>query len=372
MQTERRNQSGNECGAALLLAIVALAAIGAMVAGTFLAGWLELRSADAGRNALTALEAAEAGLAQASAAWQPGLNRLPAGTDSLAAIGSLAHGGYRATISRLGDALFLIRSEGWREGPAGARLSRRLAGVFMRPVALAVDHGSALTLLGAAELWSADAVDGTDHVPAGWEALCAGSAAVPPIRSGGSPVTADSGPPPAVSTDPAVTASTFTDFGGVTFDQLAGMAAHLVSGILPPLAPSTVAGQCAESVASNWGEPLTGPGSVPACARFLPLVYSPGDLALTGGRGQGILLVRGDLDLSGGVALSGVVVVLGRVTTSGAGGRIAGTLLVAGGSGTTRLGPGTTVGYSSCAAGRALLANGVRLSRIPRGWAQLY
>ena len=362
----------NERGAALLLAIVALAAIGAMVAGTFLAGWLELRSADAGRNAVTALEAAEAGLAQASAAWQPALGRLPVGVDSPLAAGSSAQGGYRATISRLGESLFFVRAEGWGEGPAGAHLSKRLVGAFMRPVSLAVDHGSALTLLGSAELWSAGAVDGADHVPAGWESLCAVSAAVPPIRSGGAPVAVDSGPAPMLATDPPVTASTFTDFGSASFDELAAMASHQVSGTLPPLGPSMVAGQCAETVASNWGEPDTGPGSVPACTGFLPLVYSPGDLALSGGRGQGLLLVRGDLDLSGGVVLDGVVVVLGRVTSSGAGGRILGTLLVAGGSGTTRLGSGTTVAYSACAAGRALVVNGIRIERATRGWAQLY
>lgn len=367
-----RNERGNERGTALLLAIVTLATVGAMVAGSFLAGWLELRSADAGRNAVTALVAAEAGVAQASAAWQPALSRLPLGVDSLLAAGSMARGGYRANISRLGESLFLLRAEGWREGPAGARLSNRLVGAFMRPLALAIDHGSALTVLGPAELGSAGAVDGTDHVPAGWESLCAASTPVPSIRSAGAPVTVDSGPQPVVSTDPPVTASTFTDFGSATFDQLAGMASHQVSGVLPALGPSTVAGQCAETVATNWGEPATGPASVPACAGFLPLVYSPADLALTGGRGQGLLLVRGDLDLSGGVVLSGVVVVLGRVTSSGAGAQILGTLLVAGGGGTTRLGPGTIVAYSACAAGRALLANGVRLERAAGGWAQLY
>ena len=362
----------NERGAALLLAIVALAAMGAMVAGTFLAGWLELRSADAARNAATALEAAETGVAQAAAAWEPGLNRLPVGVDSPIAVGSSAHGGYRATLSRLGESLFLVRAEGWREGAAGARLSRRLVGAFMRPLALAVDHGSALTLLGAAELWSAAAVDGADHVPAGWDSLCATGAGVPPIRSAGPPVTADSGPAPAVNTDPTVTASTFTDFGTATFDQLAGMASRQVSGVVAPLGPSMVAGQCAETVVSNWGEPATGGGSVPACAGFFPLVYSPGDLSLTGGRGQGLLLVRGDLDLSGGVALSGVVVVLGRVTSSGAGGQVLGTLLVAGAGGVSRLGPGMTVSYSACAVGRALLANAVRIGPVPGGWSQLY
>ena len=169
-----------------------------------------------------------------------------------------------------------------------------------------------------------------------------------------------------------MTAATFTRFGSYTFDQLALTAVHQVSGSQPLLGPSAVAGRCADDVASNWGEPNIGPGTVPECADFLPVVYAPGNLALSGGRGQGVLLVRGDLELTGGVVLTGVVVVLGRVTTSGAGGQIVGTLLVAANTGATRLGPGTTVEYSSCAVGRALGANGLRATRVVRGWAELY
>jgi hypothetical protein len=362
----------SERGAALLLAVVALAAMGAMVAGAFFAGWLELRSSAAGRDAVVAFEAAENGLAQASAAWRPALNRLPIGRDTVLSADSSARTGYAAIISRLSESLFFVRSAGWRPGPDGAHLAERLVGAFIRPVPLDIDHASALTLLGSADLASADIVDGGDPVPAGWDGFCAASAAVPPIRSAGAPVAVDAGPAAVVTVDPSVTAATFTGFGRATFDQLALMADHQISGLQPPLGPSAVAGQCAHDVASNWGEPDVGPGSVPECAGFLPLVYAPGNLALSGGRGQGILLVRGDLDLSGGVVLDGVVVVLGRLTTSGAGGQVIGTLLVAGSTGTTRLGPGTTVAYSACVVGRALAANGVRAARTPRGWAQLY
>jgi Tfp pilus assembly protein PilX len=103
-------------GAALLLAVVALAAIGAMVAGCFLAGWLEARSAAAARYGVAAFEAAEAGAAETIAEWDPGLSRLPLRTDSViaAAIGS-GLTDYTVTVTRLSPGTFLVRSEGRRQ-----------------------------------------------------------------------------------------------------------------------------------------------------------------------------------------------------------------------------------------------------------------
>jgi hypothetical protein len=191
------------------------------------------------------------------------------------------------------------------------------------------------------------------------------------MRSDGGAILTDSGPPPPVVIDTLIAPATFAAFGSVTFDQLAAQAVRQVTGTVGPLTPFAASGRCELHAAANWGEPLAGAGSVPECFDFFPVVYSPGDLTLAGGRGQGVLLVRGDLDLSGGAEFAGVVVVLGRVTTSGAGGRITGTLLV-GGSGTSVLSAGARVSYSSCAVARALGANGTPRRLRSRSWAQLY
>ena len=53
---------------------------------------------------------------------------------------------------------------------------------------------------------------------------------------------------------------------------------------------------------------------VPGCARYYPVIYARGDLRITGGGGQGILLVGGDLDVEGGFAFDGPVVVRGKLT----------------------------------------------------------
>jgi len=358
-------------GAALLLAVVALAAIGAMVAGCFLAGWLEQRSAASTRYGAAAFEAAEAGAALAIAAWSPALSRLPLHRDSLVLTGGTGLTDHSATVTRLGPGTFLVRAEGRRLTVGGTALAQRLVGVFVRLDGAQVDHGSALTLAGPATVASADVVDGSDHVPPGWDSVCSAPADVPAIRSSGSSVAIDSGPPVPVVVDSLINSGTFTSFGSVTFDQLAGQAVHEVTGAIGPLAPSAAGGRCDSGTGTNWGEPDAGPGSVAACFDFLPIVYAPGDLALAGGRGQGVLLVRGDLDLSAGVEFTGVIVVLGRVTTSGAGGRVTGTLLI-GGTATSALGSGSSISYSSCAVRRALQANGVPRRLAERSWAQLY
>lgn len=361
-------------GAALLLAVVALAAIGAMVAGCFLAGWLEARSAAAARYGSAAFEAAEAGLAETIAAWGPELGRMPLRTDSVTADGAGGGSGltdYTATVTRLTPGTFLVRSEGRRFAAAGPALARRLIGEFVRLEAPEVDHGSALTLSGPATLASADLVDGSDHVPAGWDSLCPAPSARPAIRSGGGAVTTDSGAPAPVVVDTLIGPSTFTSFGPVTFDELAARAVREVAGTVGPLGPSAAAGRCDIGVTSNWGEPSAGAGSVPECGHFMPIIHASGDVGLAGGRGQGVLLVGGDLDLSGGVEFAGIVVVLGRVTTSGAGGRVIGTLLV-GGSVMSSIGAGSRLEYSGCAVVRALDANRVPRRLRERSWAQLY
>ena len=357
----------------MVLAVVALAAIGAMVAGCFVAGWLDARSAAAARYGQAAFEAAEAGAAETIAAWGTGLSRLPVRTDSIIAAGvagsSLAD--YTATVTRLSSGLFMVRSEGRRRAAGGPPLARRLIGVFVRLDAPDVDHGSALTLLGPATLASGDAVDGADHLPAGWDSLCAPGSNRPPIRSGGSAVTTDSGAPMPVVVDTLIGPLTFSTFGPVTFDELAARAVHDVAGAVGPLLPSVAAGGCDTGSLSNWGEPSAGAGSVAECFEFMPVIHAAGNLSVVGGRGQGVLLVRGDLDLSGGVEFTGVVVVLGRLTTSGLGGHVTGTLLV-GGAGTSSVGPGSSVAYSGCAVDRALGANGVPGRLKERSWAQLY
>jgi hypothetical protein len=131
----------SERGTALLVAVFALALIGALVASAFHVGHLEQRT---GRNALYTAEAA--GAADAAAAevlgnWEayPQLTALAIG-DSVtlppAALGG--HAAAQATVVRLGDVLYLVRGQGSRLDRSGAGLAQRRVTVLVRAYGAAV------------------------------------------------------------------------------------------------------------------------------------------------------------------------------------------------------------------------------------------
>jgi hypothetical protein len=176
---------------------------------------------------------------------------------------------------------------------------------------------------------------------------------------------------PKIQTDPGVTNATFTQFGDETFSSLAAAAEKTVSGTLGSLGPTVDPGppvSCRIGDLENWGEPWdpTGP-----CGEYFPIVYAPGDVELAGGRGQGILLVEGNLHLSGGVEFYGFIIVRGTVTTTG--GQVIGALMVNNEpvlptqiSGTTQL------SFSRCAMNRAVSGASQPGALSERSWVQLY
>ena len=84
------------------------------------------------------------------------------------------------------------------------------------------------------------------------------------------------------------------------------------AGTVTP-APTSAAGVCQTSDPSNWGDPV---GSGP-CTDYRPLLVTTGDLVVSGGAGQGVLAVLGDLTLAAGARFYGPVRVAGRLTVTG-------------------------------------------------------
>jgi hypothetical protein len=84
----------------------------------------------------------------------------------------------------------------------------------------------------------------------------------------------------------------------------------------------------------------------------LKLAYAPGDLAVLGGHGYGLLLVDGDVDIQGGVGFNGIIVARGTVRVADDV-RISGTLRIQG-TGLSSIGL-ADITYSRCWSGRALL-----------------
>jgi Tfp pilus assembly protein PilX len=369
----------DERGIALALVLFAMVLSSALILGVFFAARMDERMGDNTVEAAQALAAAEAGATAALANWNVNNNSMAVGassTSSSTTLGGAAS--YTTTITRLNPNLFLVTADG-RTSLGGATRTRRQVGQLAKLLIPTINMNAAITTRTGLTVSGSSQVSGDDSLPPAMSGVCPTTTTmVPGIRDSSGNVTtsgACSGAScitgsPQIQTDPTITSNSFTNFGSTTFSTLAASATLVVSGTFSSLAPVATGGVCNTAINSNWGDPLNSAG---ACFNYFPIIYSPGNLRLTGGYGQGLLLVQGDLELSGGVEFYGPVIVQGRVYSSGTGGHIIGGVMAgdANFSTTTIIG-NSVVNYSSCAITRALRAAGVGRAMGERSWAQLY
>ena len=184
---------------------------------------------------------------------------------------------------------------------------------------------------------------------------------------------------PAILEDPDLTADSLLNFGGMTFDDLAALADidFLSKVTITDTAPDSLfvggAWVCNSADDYNWGDPKN-PTAI--CGTHFPIIYAHEDLHIaSSAAGQGILLVEGNLKLTGGFEFYGPVIVRGTVSTTGTGGHVLGALI----AGNVKSKSGKVLGnalvqYSSCTLSRAVLNNS-SLSRFrplaDRSWVDL-
>lgn len=373
----------DERGIALAVAVFALVIIGALVAGTFFAGRLEQRGGQNSAYAAEAFEAAEAGLQTTIANWDPDVEGAGA-VGTTTALGTTALAGnvaYTRAVTRLNDEVFLVRSEGQRTG-AGNVLARRLIGTLVRLHSTEIDIQAAVTGRGTVQVGGNATVDGNDQIPgapANWGGVCpaagdpvAGVRTDQDVDVNGNPDIF--GSPPTQENDAEVVDSIFTQ----PFDELVPLADITILVSNPAATAPATTGlpvRCDRTVSLNWGEPWypAVPLTAAACQSYMPIIHRPGNLTLQGGRGQGILLVSGNLELSGGVEFFGIVIVQGRLRTTGNGNKINGAVLARNVDLDDNFIGGTpTVNFSRCAIARALQASAIAVPLNSRAWAQLY
>jgi hypothetical protein len=341
---------------ALALAIFALVVVGALVVGAFLAGHLEQRTGRGTLYAAQAADAAEAGAVETLADWSGlGLNSMaPGSTVSLPPVAFAGRSGYQPTVSRLNDQLFLVRSLGVRSNAAGGTLARRSVAIVARLVSLGAGPEAALTVGRPVDIAGDEAaISGADDCAPGTER-------------------------PGTRTLPS-SSQAFALFGDVTFDRLAAHArvvlpdTTLASAVRPSLASAE--NRCDTDEPSNWGEPRRSDATaVAACRTYYPVIHATGArLGITGGgRGQGILLVDGDLAITGDFDFTGLIVVRGGVRIAGGRTRITGGLMAAGASADSRnaISGAATLRYSSCALREALSGAAFVEPLGQRSWVQ--
>jgi Tfp pilus assembly protein PilX len=384
-----------ERGMALAVAIFALVVVGALVAGAFYAANLEQRTGRSSMYATQAADAAEAGSAAVLADWDAfNLNNLAVGsvsnpTLSFSSLG--AHLSVTPTVTRLNNDLFLISTLAQRKDLSNNVLAQRTVATMARLTYVTATANSAVTAGKSVNFNGvAFTVDGNDKLPTDWttEPDCTTGAAKAGVRTAetvGANTQQDAnilGDPPQVEHDPTVTSSFFNIFGDVTFDDLK-KSADIVLPLTTPYngaAPSLTAGvpqRCNTADQMNWGEPhRSGVGYTAQCVNYFPILYGSGTKTslAAGGRGQGLLLVEGDLEISGGFEWTGLIVAKGGIKVVGNGNKITGALLaqdVAVDDQNTISG-NTTLQFSSCALNKAIKGSAVARPLSQRSWVQMY
>lgn len=367
-------------GVALVMAVVAMAVLGALVTGVFFAALRDQRDGRDAMHRVQALAAAEYGIA---------LTLPPGGWRSVwnvasrrGVIDTLAYdpgAGVSDTLRlwKLERNSFLLVSSG-AAGPAASRATRRVALlVALRVPWLATS--STVTVMNGATVADSSSISGFDVVPAGW--ICppaAGPLEVPAVSVADSSLVVDSactdlpclrGTAALVVDGAAASTATYEWFGTFDRDSIAAAALDLADdAVVAAAAPSLdAAGDCDTSRLDNLGDPGRILGATSPCADYLPVLHAPGNMRIDGGAGQGLLLVDGNLTVAAGARFSGVVVARGVLEiTEGA--EVQGRLLAA----RVIVHAGSHVRYSSCAVERALRAAAVPLVPAGQAWSEMY
>lgn len=376
MAKEPLSLSAGERGAALLLALAMLSILGILGAAALTLAWLEMRAGENAVQAVQSFEAAEAGLTQARWTWNhAALDTLSAGGVTTLPGLVLVNGAQVAVQARrLGGESYLLTSQGQIQ--RAGRQSRRFLSQLIRLELPIPPISGALTGLDSALIDAGSVVSGHDSTPPGWGARCPATApavaglAVAPgtvINPASCLNTPCLGGQPGLLVDSMLPPWVLDSVASYSYSGLASQADVTVQGAVGPVRPVPAGpGVCQTADSLNWGDPApTG-----ACGSYFAVVHAASGLVITGGSGQGVLLVDGDLTLSGGFRFAGLVVVQGTLRSGGAGGGVLGAVLAR----RIDLPPGSPleVRYSACALREA--TRGHSRPRLPNshGWGQRF
>lgn len=388
MRISTRTSHGRD-GFALPAAVFALVVVGVLVTGGFFMARQETRIGVASRNAQTAFYLAEKGVYDVLANWQTSYNVGAWNTTTV--VDTVADGAWSVTITPMTDRMYFLDASG--TASAGGALwsgATRRVGTIVRINTADIEPPAALTTQGTLKFGGSAEIHGIDGAPDGsggeanWSSMCSGVSTTdkPGIliddttninwNGNRDKIEGSSTGTPLFDEDPSITFESLMNFGDLTWDDMVAMADKRIYSA-PAIGPSLNAdGTCNRSPLGNWGAP-TDPSH--ACFNYFPIIYAANDLQLSGGVGQGILMVNGNLKVTGGAEFYGPVYVKGTLTTTGSGGHFWGGVV----AGNADIETNTVLGnavitYSSCAVQRAILNNSALTKARPlasRSWVDL-
>ena len=280
--------------------------------------------------------------------------------------GTLDDGTWNGIIYKVGPLTYFLNTNATVTVGNNAAGAQRQVGMMARLRVPTLDVSAALTTQDSVVTRGSSIVDGTDTPPLEWAGMCLGTSNKPAILiDDPADVTVQGsstqvGTPP-IQGDGSIDDDTFTTFGDDTFAELVALANKtLPGGVYNGLKPVVDGGGgCDETALTNWGEPLD-PSHV--CGDYFPIVHLTGNSELKGSggagntsRGQGILLVDGDLLLEGRFNYYGIIITTGNFKTASNGNKIVGGVYsgnLSGGG--VDIAGSSIVQYSSCAVQWAL------------------
>ncbi len=381
-------------GFALMLALGALVVLAVLVAGS---STIALQENRLGQNQLVqsrAFAVAEYGLNKIQADWDKTPNLQMVNGTSFDTAYTLANQGSAVVrYTRLNNETFWIVSEGQAVVGNTASKSRtaiKRIGAVLRLRIPSIKTEAAITTAGGIEIKGASKVDGNNTQPEGW-AGCDGTqpgkpaVVAPPgvdvtIQKAGSVISPSGSGTSAVNRDAAAADTmTYGNFGDETWNTLVSQANHTITSGSAGASPVVHAdGYCLKTNPTNWGEPWRAPtnGVKPACQNYFPIIYSTTTLHLSGGRGQGILLVNGDFKFNGNFDWYGLIIVRGKILKGN------GTASLHGGIMAAHIDTPPTEGdvfngtidvfYSQCSLEHAMRGSAAVVQAKERAWAELY
>jgi len=349
-------------GAALVLVLWGLVVGGALLTLVTILAVQEQRAAGAQRREERGLVGAERVGAELLAGLTAGALRdnLPRTFDSL----SLDAGGdWSALVRRLTPEVVLLEvTPRLPVGPASREAAGVRLGWLLRPRPDSVSPVAAVSVSGPVSLGDGVVISGADETPPGVDSCpfpdsgIAGIAAPSVVVSGAAQLL---GSPPELlqATDDLA-----------VFDRFSERATLVLPSGTYATSPATVGTSCDLLRSTNWGDPG---GATTPCGGYLPVVRIDGDLTLSGGLGQGILLVNGDLRITGPFTFHGMMIVKGGVDITAptdVRGILAAAELRSGTGPVTQL----KVHYSKCMISNSLYSSAPLSPLSSRAWIPLF
>jgi Tfp pilus assembly protein PilX len=390
-------------GFAMFMALGALVIIAVLVAGS---SFITLQETRLGQNQLIqsrAFAAAEYGLNKIQADWDKtpnlGMNNGETYTMNYTLDGQ---GTCDVRMTRLNNETFWLVSTGTAvagNSVTSNRKATKRVGALIRLRIPTINANGAITTNGQIQVKGSSVVNGNNVDPNGWTGcssapnkpgLVVPPGVVPDIQKASNVVVTS--PNPIYATDPlAADDNTYVRFGDETWTSLETTANQAFYGNVPDPAPTTIVGDattCNKANPNNWGEPQRGAGSVAPCYNYFPIIFATCNprpspvthlpaclISFNQGRGQGILLIDGDIKMNGQFEWFGLIIVSGDVGKGNGAAHITGGVMARNAdidqTGSDVSG-NITFQYSACSIERAMRGSASVSQAKERSFTELY